>query len=180
MICLSVIETEEERDKFRKIYEENYLKMYHVALGMAKNQPDAENAVQEAFLCLAEKFEKYSHLNGRKMTGLCVSIVRNKVIDIIRKANRYSEEELENLVICDECPEHNAPLMAEKKEEGIFVQRVLNQVPEIFRETLILKYCYELSNKEIARFQGVSTRTVEMRIYRGKNKFKEAWDGIQR
>ena len=51
MICLSVIATEEERDKFRKIYEENYLKMYHVALGMLKNQPDAENAVQEAFLC---------------------------------------------------------------------------------------------------------------------------------
>ncbi|MCI8489153.1 MAG: hypothetical protein HFJ04_02695 [Lachnospiraceae bacterium] len=50
--------------------------MYHIALGITKNQSDAENAVQEAFLALAEKFEKYSHLNGREMSGLCVSIMK--------------------------------------------------------------------------------------------------------
>ena len=98
MIALSAIPTEEDRNKFREIYEENYLKMYHVALGMIKNQADAENAVQEAFLSLAEKFEKYLHLSGSEMTGLCVSIVKNKIIDIIRRANHYSEEELDKQI----------------------------------------------------------------------------------
>ena len=132
-----------------RIHEENYLKMYHVALGMIKNQADAENAVQEAFLSLAEKFEKYLHLSGSEMTGLCVSIVKNKIIDIIRRANHYSEEELENLILYDECQEHNASFMAEKKEEGAFVHRALSQIPEVFREALILKYCYCLSNLKI-------------------------------
>ena len=91
MISLDILETEEDREKFRKIYEENYLKMYHVGLAMIKNQTDAENAVQEAFLSLAEKFEKYSHLSSSKMTGLCVTIMKNKIIDMIRKANHYSE-----------------------------------------------------------------------------------------
>lgn len=27
-------------------------------------------------MALAEKFEKYSHLNGREMSGLCVSIMK--------------------------------------------------------------------------------------------------------
>ncbi len=57
MIALSAIPTEEDRNKFREIYEENYLKMYHVALGMIKNQADAENVVQEAFLSLAENLK---------------------------------------------------------------------------------------------------------------------------
>lgn len=176
MISLDILETEDDREKFRKIYEENYLKMYHVGLRMIKNQADAENAVQEAFLSLAERFEKYSHLSSRKMTGLCVTILKNKIIDMIRRANHYSEDELESLVLCDECREHNAQFMAEKNEQKAFVQKVLEEIPEVFRETLILKYYYELSNWEIARIQKVSTKTVEMRIYRGKRKFKEAWD----
>ena len=65
--------------------------------------------------------------------------------------------------------------MAEENEQKAFVQKVLKQIPEVFRETLVLKYYYELSNREIARIQKVSTKTVEMRIYRGKRKFKEAW-----
>ena len=43
MIALSAIPTEEDRNKFREIYEENYLKMYHVALGMIKNQAEFWN-----------------------------------------------------------------------------------------------------------------------------------------
>lgn len=180
MICLSAIPTQDDRDKFRKIYEENYLKMYHIAFGMIKNQADAENAVQEAFLSLAEKFEKYSHLSGSEMTGLCVSIVKNKIIDMIRRAKHYSEEELENLVLYDECQENNAPITVEKKEETEFVHRALEKIPDVFREALILKYCYGLDNHAIAKIQGVSVKTAEMRIFRGKKKFKEVWDETEK
>ena len=96
MIALSAIPTEEDRNKFREIYEENYLKMYHVALGMIKNQADAENAVQEAFLSLAEKFEKYLHLSGSEMTGLCVPIGIDFKILLLPE---QSENFLKNLVV---------------------------------------------------------------------------------
>ena len=62
LIYISMLETEAEKQSFEKIYRENYLTMYHIALGILKSQADAENAVHEAFLKLAEKFEKYSHL----------------------------------------------------------------------------------------------------------------------
>lgn len=180
MIYLSAISTEDDKQKFREIYEENYLKMYHVALGMIKNQAEAENAVQEAFLSLAEKFEKYLHLSGSEMTGLCVSIVKNKIIDSIRRANHYSEEELESLVLFDECQEHDAPAALEKKEEREFTQRALKEIPDVFREAMILKYCYGMDNRAIAKIQGVSVKTAEMRIFRGKVKFKEVWDELHR
>lgn len=180
MIYLGAILTEDDKQKFREIYEENYLKMYYVALGMIKNQAEAENAVQEAFLSLAEKFEKYLHLSGSEMTGLCVSIVKNKIIDSIRRANHYSEEELESLVLFDECQEHDAPAALEKKEEREFTQRALKEIPDVFREAMILKYCYGMDNRAIAKIQGVSVKTAEMRIFRGKVKFKEVWDELHR
>lgn len=176
MIYFMLLETEEDKNRFAEIYEENYLKMYHVALGMIKNKEDAENAVHEAFLSLAENFTKYSRLSGREFTGLCVSIVKNKVIDDIRRRKHYSEDELEELVLYDEDAEHDASAMAEKKETEALVKKALEQVSEVLRETLVLKYYYELGNGEIAEIQGVSKKVVEMRLLRGKQKLKEVWD----
>lgn len=172
MIYFALLETEEDRERFRLIYEENYLKMYHVALGFLKQQSEAENAVHEAFLALAERFEKYSHLDGREMMGLCVSIVKNKAIDSIRKANHYSEAELEELVLYEEGQTNPEDALIKGEEQKV-LQKALHGISEVFRETLILKYYYELNNREIAKIQGVSTKTVEMRLYRGKQKLKE-------
>lgn len=163
----------EKRSYFESVYKENYLKMYHVALGMLKHPADAENAVHEAFLALAERFEKYCHLKGKEMTGFCVSIVRNKAIDSIRRANHYSEAELEELVLWDEREEVNPECALEKNEEQKKVQRALKCLPEVYRETLILKFYYEFANREIAKIQNVSVKTVEMRLYRGKMKLRE-------
>lgn len=173
MIYLGLLETEEDREQFQSIYEENYLKMYHVALGMLQDKSEAENAVHEAFLSLAERFEKYSHLSGREMAGFCVSIVKNKAIDMIRKARHYSEEELENLILYQPEEVTNPEKITEKNEQQQFIQNALQQISEVFRETLILKYYYDLNNREIARLQKVSVKTVEMRLYRGKQKLRE-------
>lgn len=66
--------------------------------------------------------------------------------------------------------------MMEQKERAMFVQKALEGISEILRETLTLKYYYELSNKEIARIQGVTVKTVEVRLFRGRKKFREVWD----
>lgn len=176
MLLVSLLQTEREREQFRGIYKDNYLKMYHIALGYLKQQEDAENAVQDAFLALAENFEKYSYLSGREMTGLCVSIVKNKAIDMIRRRKRYSEAELEELVLYDERTEANPEDALGQEQAAGALQRALEQISEVFRETLILKYYYGLSNREIAKIQGVSAKTVEMRLYRGKQKLKVVLD----
>lgn len=167
------LETDGERKYFEAVYKENYLKMYHVALGMLKHPADAENAVHEAFLAIADRFEKYCHLKGREMAGFCVSVVRNKAIDSIRKTKHYSETELEELVLWDEREAVNPELVLEKNEEQKRVRKSLGCLPEVYRETLILKYYYELANREIAKIQNVSVKTVEMRLYRGKLKLRE-------
>ena len=119
LLYLSMLETEQDRDRFQKIYEENHLKMYHVVIGILKQQANGENAVHEAFLALAEGFERYAHLKDSEMTGLCITIAKNKAIDILRVKNRYSEADLENLILYDSRKEAN-PEDAQEAQDGAF------------------------------------------------------------
>lgn len=173
LIYISMLETEAEKQSFEKIYRENYLTMYHIALGILKSQADAENAVHEAFLKLAEKFEKYSQLACREMTGLCVTIVKNKAIDAIRRASHLSGEEVEKLFLYDENVEKSPEKMAERGEDERLVERALSELPELIKQTMVLKYYYEYSNREIAKIMSVPVKTVEMRLYRGKLKMRK-------
>ena len=178
MIGFALLETEGDREDFRRIYEENYLKMYHVALGMLKQPQAAEDAVHEAFAALAERFGRYCHLGDKEMAGFCVSVVKNKAIDYIRKAKHYSETELEELVLSEQDGEYDLVLALVRSEERDLIKDALWQISEIYRETLILKYYYELCNTEIAKIQNVTKKTVEMRLYRGRQKLKEVLHGM--
>lgn len=173
MIYLLLLETEEDRKYFKEIYENNYLKMYHVASGILHDKSETENAVHEAFLSLAENFPKYSHISGRQMDNFCVSIVKNKAIDSIRRRKHYTEEEIENLQLYQGTEEINPENVLLSEETKRMIRKALEQISEVFRETLVLKFVYELSNEEIAHIQGVSKKTVVMRIYRGKQMLKE-------
>lgn len=176
IIYLSLLETDEEKKSFEKIYEENYLKMYHIALGIFKNQHDAENAVHESFLSIAEKYKIYSTLTCSEMTGLCVTIVKNKSIDSIRKRNHMSEAEIEKLVLSDGYIDRLPEDSYERKENAKLIQKALSELPEILKETLVLRYYYNYSYHQIASIMGVNEKAVEVRLYRGKKKMKEIID----
>lgn len=172
MIFLYILETEQDRERFRKIYEENYLKMYHIAFGLLKQKEDAENAVQEAFVALAENFERYSCFSDKEMIKLSVTIAKNKAIDLLRRKKHYSEIELEEMTLYDERTDVNPEDVLNRNEDAEKLFRAFKEVSETLRETLLLKYYYDFSNREIAKIQGVSVRVVEMRLYRGKQKLK--------
>lgn len=176
IVYLSMLEGEEEKRSFEKTYKENYLIMYHIAFGMLKNKADAENAVHEAFLSIAERYKKYIHLSGREMTGLCVTIVKSKAIDQLRLMNRFSGEEIEELVLPSRYSEYEPVSYIENKEEFEKLRRIMKQLPEVLKVTLDLKYFYDYSNKEISKILNVSVKTVEMRLYRAKIKMRELWE----
>lgn len=173
LIYLNMIQGEERKASFEKIYEENYLRMYHIAFSILKQQADAEDAVHEAFLSIAKNFRKYSKLSCREMQGLCVTIVKNKTIDQLRYQKRFSDEELENLVLYNEYAEFDPEKNLHQKEESAKIRRIMEQLPEVLRMTVDLKYFYDYSNQEIAKILNVSVKTVEMRLYRAKMKMRE-------
>lgn len=164
----------EDRDSFREIYEKNYLRMYHVAFSLLKQQADAENAVHDAFLKLAECYRRYKELDTDAMYLLCLTIARNKAYDILRKQKYFSDREIdpesENLV------ERDAWSCIEEKEaENYFLERI-SMLSEPLKMVLVLKYHYGFKNEEIAKILDISKRAVEMRLHRATKKLREEWE----
>ena len=52
------------------------------------------------------------------------------------------------------------------------MKSALEQLPEVMKLTLELKYYQEYSNQEIAKILNVPVKTVEMRLYRGKKRLE--------
>ena len=173
LVYLNLIEGRDRKDLFAQIYEENYLRMYHIAFAILKQHADAEDAVHEAFLSIAKNFRKYSKLSCREIEGLCVTIVKSKVIDQLRYKKRFTEEELANIVLFNEYAGFEPEKSLENKEEAQKLRKIMEQLPEVLRITVDLKYFYDYSNKEIATILDVPVKTVEMRLYRAKIKMGE-------
>lgn len=173
MIYFSLIDSEYDKTLFEKVYKSNYEIMYYVALKLLKQPSEAENAVHEAFLALAEHFEKYREKigdDGKDFRGLCVTIVKNKVLDYFRREKHMSDTQIEDLIFYNEdiSLEPEANLL--RNEQQKMVQQILVKLPEVYKETFILRYYYSYSVKEIARIMNVPLKTVEQRLYRGKQK----------
>ena len=107
---------------------------------------------------------------------MIVTIVKNKIIDQLRYRKRFSDEELENLVLYSEYEEFDPQKNLEKKDERYKIHQMLKKLPDILRMTLDLKFSYGYSNKEISKIMNVPTKTVEMRLYRAKMKLRELWE----
>lgn len=83
-IYLMMIDSLEDQSKFERVYLEYKGLMYHVAYKILNNEQDAEDAVHNAFLKIAEYIERIGDPVCPKTQNYVVTIVENKAIDIYR------------------------------------------------------------------------------------------------
>ncbi len=77
---------------------------------------------------------------------------------------------------CDLNPE--ASLL--RKEQDLAVTAVVESLPELFREALVLKDIEDLSYREIAEVVGAPIGTVMSRLSRARKLFAAAWKERER
>ncbi len=171
-IYLSVLENEEQKIQFEEIYI-NYKKlMYSVAYGILHNPHDAEDAVHQAFLSIANNFKKISSIPCQELKPYLVIIVRNTSINLYNKNKRHADRTAE---LSDELSFVEVDFF-----EGFAYDELLNTIsklPEKYRDVLYLHYINGFSTKEISQMIGISVDTIWKRIERAKKQFKELLEG---
>lgn len=60
-----------------------------------------------------------------------------------------------------------------REDTASHVRRLVTQLPAKYRDVIILYHFLQLSYEEIAKALELPLRTVETRLYRGRNKLKE-------
>ncbi len=61
-----------------------------------------------------------------------------------------------------------------RQEKAQEIRRALNQVPEIYREILVLRYMDDRSYEEISSLLGISVAAVDKRLMRGKEMLRSS------
>lgn len=152
-------------DEYIEYVVEKYSKtMLYASYTLLKSVPDAEDAVQEAFLCLVDKKPVFKDNNHEKAWLLRVTINISK--NMLKASNRKSLA-FEGILFEQEHFE---------QEKGDVLQRVLN-LDEKYRTVIHLYYYEGYSIKEIASILSLPQATVGTRLSRGRSVLKTMLKG---
>jgi len=132
--------------------------MEKVAIYILREQRDAEDAVQNAFIQVIRHFEKISQIPSEELLFWLLSIVKNEAISIQRKKTQLTPLEDWNGVV----------QAAENIVEYQELVELFTRLPEAYRAVLEMKLLLGYTDKEIAKKLGISETAVSSRASRGR------------
>jgi len=158
---------------------ERYRKMIlSIAFYMAKNEHDAYDMAQEAYVKIYKNINKFE--GKSKFSTWVYRVTKNTCIDELKRINRnreYSAENEDDLKNSEEKIFINIPEEeAIKNELNNYVRELLEELSPLYSDIIKLRYVSGLSYNEIAEKLKCSQGTVKSRLYRGKKYLKQIID----
>jgi len=145
---------------------------YNLARWLTRNDHDAQDVVQEAYLRALRFFEGFR--GGDSRTWL-LAIVRNTCFTWLRQ-NRPPgpEDSFDEEVHSAESEAVTPEALLLGSADRELVQQALEELPAQFREVLILRELEGLSYKEIADVAGIPIGTVMSGLARARKRLRQA------
>jgi len=164
--------------RFRELALPHLDDVYTLARYLLRDSADAEDAAQECYLRALRHFDTY---RGPAIKPWLFAILRNVCH---REFSRRSSAPLA-MEGQTEADEEATPLWQEaqgtpetrslRERDGHTIRCLVAQLPEPFRETIVLREINDLSYSEIADIIGAPVGTVMSRLARARAMLREAW-----
>lgn len=156
------------------IFEEYYHRVYRAAYYIIKDEHLAQDIVQEAFLKAFEQMDSLK--DGEKLGAWLATIATRTAIDFLRKKkNKRNYIPIEDVYI-DKGANLNSPV-EEKVEYELLKDMIKKNLHELeppeYRQIILLKYKYYLSDQEMAEFLDIKLGAAKSRLYRARLKLKK-------
>jgi len=144
---------------------------YNLARWLTRNDADAHDVVQEAYLRAFKFFDGFNGIDGR---AWLLGIVRNTSYTWMQQ-NRSSSltVPLDDEIYELESNELNPEALLLQSSDSKMVRHALEQLPVEFREVIVLRELEEFSYKEIAHITGLPIGTVMSRLARGRKRLQQ-------
>jgi len=146
--------------------------LYRVAFSVLRNQSDAEDAVQEAFLRVLRHRETLGEIRDHRVW--LIRIVWNIVLDRKRRAKTRPETD-DITEVARVLPSHGltAEQRAAAAQHHAHVLACVEKLPARERDVMMLSAFEELSSVEIATVLDVTESSVRSRLFRARNLLSE-------
>jgi RNA polymerase sigma-70 factor (ECF subfamily) len=168
---------------FRRLVERHQRRAFAIALSMVRDENDARELVQDAFLRVHKSLPSFQ--GGSSFFTWLYRIITNLSIDLIRKPGRQMAELDAARTESEDAYDPDFPLLAKidgadpadvvrRKEIAVRVQLALDALPSYHRGVIVMREVEGLSYEEMAEAMGVSKGTIMSRLFHARQKLQKA------
>lgn len=168
---------ENRRAEFERLVREHERDIFNAALRMTGDHADAEDVAQEALMKAYAAFDRFEL--GTNFRAWVLRILTNTYINEFRRRRRTPE-----MTVWENLPREELGKVSEDGEDhpelalledmlDAEVEEALSEIPEVFREAVLLCDMHEMAYNEIAEALDIPIGTVRSRIARGRGLLQE-------
>jgi RNA polymerase sigma-70 factor (ECF subfamily) len=175
---------------FRKLVERHQRRAFAIAVGLVRDENDARELVQEAFLRVYRSLNSFQ--GGSSFFTWLYRIVTNLAIDLMRKPGRKEAELAERSRShassqgdSGEGESADFPLVSRidgadpldvirRREIAARIQAALDALPPYHRGVILMREVEGMSYEEMAEAMGVSKGTIMSRLFHARQKLQKA------
>jgi len=168
-----------DRDAFKTLFERYHRRAYALAFGVLRNQDDALDIVQDAFIKAHKYLDKFEG-NSSFYTWL-YRIVMNLAIDHLRKHRRVKPVELDETRIEAEGDEGLLPRILGgnpahalvDKQIRARIDQALDELSHNHRAVLVMRELEGLSYEDMAQAMSCSKGTIMSRLFHARRNMQK-------
>jgi RNA polymerase sigma-70 factor (ECF subfamily) len=160
-----------DEDAFTLVYRRHQAPIYRFALRMTGSAWAAEEIVQDVFMTLIRDPKKYDARLGT-VSAFLYGVARNRVL-------KYRERLPREVALEEKNEDGTGPgvtlkdtvtpaVWAEKRERSAQVRAAVLELPDEFREAVVLCELQDMSYEEAAAIIGCPIGTIRSRLHRGR------------
>ena len=153
-------------EKFERIYEKYKALAYSLAFEILRDASLSEDAVSETFIRVYKNLHKIEVENSPTTAGFIAVIAKNCAKTIAKKSDMSSFSEL----TADPADKFDLEQSAIDKITAEEIAEATGRLSEELRAVFLLKYAYDMSNKEIAKALGITAVNAGVLAHRAKKK----------
>jgi RNA polymerase sigma-70 factor (ECF subfamily) len=181
----AIIEAAQKGDRtaFRRLVERHQRRAFAIALGMVRDENDARDLVQEAFLRVYRGLDRFQ--GGSSFFTWFYRIVTNLAIDFMRKPGRKEAEHDDARTQLDAADEADFPFVSRidgaepldavhRQELAARLRAALDALPPYHRGVVLMREVEGMSYEEMAQAMNVSKGTIMSRLFHARQKLQRA------
>jgi RNA polymerase sigma-70 factor (ECF subfamily) len=166
----TAISQQEEVGSFEALMLPHLDAAHNLARWLLRNELDAQDVVQEAYLRAFKSFHGFHGSDGR---AWLLKIVRNTAYTWLSKNRSVELATFDEEIHSPASEESNPAVTLGRSEDARFIKEAMEDLPVEFREILVLRHLEGLSYKEIADIAQVPPGTVMSRLARARSHLKQ-------
>jgi RNA polymerase sigma-70 factor (ECF subfamily) len=168
---------------FRRLVERHQRRAFAIALGLVRDENDARELVQDAFLRVFKSLNSFQ--GGSSFFTWLYRIITNLSIDLIRKPGRQTTDLEEARLELEDGNDLDVPFLSRfdgadpadvvrRREIADRLRAALDALPSYHRAVIVMREIEGLSYEEMAQAMSVSKGTIMSRLFHARQKLQRA------